>query len=119
MRLAASRTFCTAGRSKPIRTAMMAITTNSSISVKPDRREDGVIGIPPKMRPGPQGRPGTGLREEHPPDETLLPLPFSPVRVCLGENRFRPDAGSSAGQPYGRAPTAGQARVTRPGRLLG
>jgi hypothetical protein len=37
MRLAASRTFCTAGKSKPIRIAMMAITTSSSISVKPRR----------------------------------------------------------------------------------
>jgi hypothetical protein len=38
MRLAASRTFCTAGSSRPMSTAMMAITTNSSISVKPRRR---------------------------------------------------------------------------------
>jgi hypothetical protein len=34
MRAAASRTFWTAGRSKPIRMAMIAITTNNSISVK-------------------------------------------------------------------------------------
>src|SRR5262245_29067542 len=34
-RAAASRTFCTAGKSMPMRIAMMAITTNSSISVKP------------------------------------------------------------------------------------
>jgi hypothetical protein len=33
-RLAASRTFWTAGNSKAIRTPMIAITTNSSISVK-------------------------------------------------------------------------------------
>src|SRR5262249_14181373 len=33
MRAAASRTFCTAGSSRPIRTAMMAMTTSSSISV--------------------------------------------------------------------------------------
>src|SRR5947209_1888814 len=38
MRLAASRTFCTAGKSKPIRTPMMAITTSNSINVKPGRR---------------------------------------------------------------------------------
>src|SRR5262249_31658102 len=38
MRLAASRTFCTAGSSRPIRTAMIAITIKSSISVKPRRR---------------------------------------------------------------------------------
>src|SRR5579884_1334620 len=34
-RAAASRTFCTAGSSKPMRMAMMAITTSNSISVKP------------------------------------------------------------------------------------
>jgi hypothetical protein len=34
MRLAASRTFCTAGKSSPISTAMMAMTTSSSIRVK-------------------------------------------------------------------------------------
>src|SRR5262245_57623952 len=38
MRAAASRTFCTAGRSSPMRTAMMAMTTSSSINVKPCRR---------------------------------------------------------------------------------
>src|SRR5262245_36803105 len=37
MRLAASRTFCTAGRSRPIRMAMMAMTTSSSMSVKAAR----------------------------------------------------------------------------------
>src|SRR6266852_6249642 len=37
MRLAASRTFWTAGSSSPIKTAMMAITTNNSSSVKPRR----------------------------------------------------------------------------------
>ena len=37
MRLADSRTFCTAGTSKPTKTAMMAITTSSSMSVKPLR----------------------------------------------------------------------------------
>src|SRR6267154_1603254 len=36
-RLAASRTFWTAGSSRPIRIAMMAITTNSSISVNARR----------------------------------------------------------------------------------
>src|SRR6516225_7972959 len=38
VRAAASRTFCTAGNRRPIRMAMMAITTNSSINVKPRRR---------------------------------------------------------------------------------
>src|SRR3954463_9252057 len=40
-RLAASRTFCTAGTSSAIRMAMIAITTSSSISVNADRRSDG------------------------------------------------------------------------------
>src|SRR5437660_5443150 len=37
MRAAASRTFWTAGNSRPMRMAMIAITTSSSISVKPGR----------------------------------------------------------------------------------
>src|SRR2546428_9343451 len=37
MRFAASRTFCTAGRSRPMRTAIMAITTSSSMSVNARR----------------------------------------------------------------------------------
>src|SRR5437588_8896972 len=36
-RLAASRTFCTAGNSRPMSTARMAITTKSSIRVKAQR----------------------------------------------------------------------------------
>src|SRR5262249_48805394 len=40
MRLAASRIFCTAGKSRPIKTAMMAITTKSSISVNACRARD-------------------------------------------------------------------------------
>src|SRR5215208_3566192 len=51
IRLAASRIFWTAGRSRPIRMAMMAITTNNSMSVKP-RRLDGL-----DMR-----APGKGMR---------------------------------------------------------
>src|SRR5207244_3402331 len=38
---AASRTFCTAGSSRPISTAMMAITTSSSMSVNARRRGSG------------------------------------------------------------------------------
>src|SRR5579859_950595 len=34
MRAAASRTFCTAGSKRPMRMAMMAITTSNSIRVK-------------------------------------------------------------------------------------
>src|SRR5439155_21602551 len=38
MRPAASRTFWTAGNNRPIKMAMMAMTTNSSIRVKAKRR---------------------------------------------------------------------------------
>src|SRR5262249_6131822 len=37
VRAAASRTFCTAGTSRPMRMAIIAITTSNSISVKPGR----------------------------------------------------------------------------------
>src|SRR3954447_9619598 len=40
VRAAASRTFCTAGRSRPIRIAMIAMTTNSSIRVNAGRQLD-------------------------------------------------------------------------------
>src|SRR5262245_10715528 len=43
MRAAASRTFCTAGSSSPIRMAMMAMTTNNSIRVKPGRKRDALM----------------------------------------------------------------------------
>src|SRR5262249_43831268 len=49
MRAAASRTFCTAGSSRPMRMAMMAMTTSSSISVKPLWVRRRVMG-PPVMR---------------------------------------------------------------------
>ena len=39
VRLAASRALCTAGRSRPISVAMIAITTKSSTRVKPRRFE--------------------------------------------------------------------------------
>src|SRR5262249_14158567 len=39
-------TFCTAGSSRPIRTAMMAMTTSNSMSVKPMRRCDGIMIAP-------------------------------------------------------------------------
>src|SRR5438132_3556376 len=40
IRAAASRTFCTAGNNRPIRTAMMAMTTSSSMRVNADRRAE-------------------------------------------------------------------------------
>src|SRR5262249_33164104 len=48
MRMAASLTFCTAGSSRPMRMAMMAITTSNSIKVNPDlfpsMRERSLVG---------------------------------------------------------------------------
>src|SRR4051812_25028811 len=49
-RAAASRTFCTAGNSRPMRMAMIAITTSNSISVNADRRDERVTMIPPPKR---------------------------------------------------------------------
>src|SRR5204863_4410181 len=53
IRAAASRTFWTAGSKSPIRIAMIAITTNSSMSVKPGRRRRRVM----------RGRRKAALRE--------------------------------------------------------
>src|SRR5436309_551185 len=47
MRPAASRTFCTAGTSSPIKIAMIAMTTKSSISVNARVRRARSMGIPP------------------------------------------------------------------------
>src|SRR4051812_10287720 len=53
-RAAASRTFWTAGTKRAIRTAMMAITTSSSISVNP--RRCGMVTPPVRRKgPGPNG----------------------------------------------------------------
>src|SRR5262249_30793465 len=56
MRAAASRTFCTAGRSRPMRVAMMAITNSSSINVKPGRHREGEWRR--ALRPPPSGQGG-------------------------------------------------------------
>src|SRR6266404_3346393 len=66
MRAAASRTFCTAGSNRPIRMAMMAITTSSSISVKP-RRTD--VAKEPFIGRVSQRRGGTAVAESQ------LPIP--------------------------------------------
>src|SRR5947209_2873349 len=60
MRIAASRTFWTAGSSRPIRTAIMAITTSSSMRVKADgcRRADREEDIRPLL----SARPGKRVR---------------------------------------------------------
>src|SRR5262245_32559635 len=50
MRLAASRTFWMAGRSRPISTAMMAMTMSSSAIVKPGRVARSGMAITPAGR---------------------------------------------------------------------
>src|SRR5262245_40077558 len=64
VRAAASRTFWTAGKSRPIRMAMIAITTNSSISVKPrrDGEDRAVMWKPSVTRKNETLREGRTLR---------------------------------------------------------
>src|SRR5262249_39277070 len=52
MRLAASRTFWTAGNSRPMRIAMMAMTTSSSISVNAPLRRHFDQGMTPFLDKG-------------------------------------------------------------------
>src|SRR5215207_11497977 len=56
VRAAASRTFWTAGSSRPMRMAMMAITTSSSISVNPRRSCDDLDMDEPPIYKGVTGR---------------------------------------------------------------
>src|SRR5262249_31388372 len=71
-RAAASRTFCTAGTSKPMRMAMMAMTTSNSISVNARREsrramrfasEDACRSVPPGYRGAPTLSPGIPRRQ--------------------------------------------------------
>src|SRR5262245_58426724 len=85
VRAAASRTFWTAGRSSPIRMAMMAMTTSSSISVKPDRRR-GMLNPPTKNE---TKRGGTQTAPNH---AALVQLEVEgrfPRLYFLGEGGFR------------------------------
>src|SRR3569832_2278335 len=65
MRREASRAACTAGKSNPIRTAMMAMTTSNSMSVNPlgraGRRVRGFMEEPQRF-----GKQGTPLRRRGP-----------------------------------------------------
>src|SRR5262249_7004484 len=65
IRLAASRTFCTAGRRRPMRTAMMGMTTSSSISVNPP---DGLRLLLDVMMEPPPGRAGRATNGECGPE---------------------------------------------------
>src|SRR5687767_8750130 len=84
-RAAASRTFCTAGRSRPIRTAMMAITTKSSISVKAGRRRMGEFLSEAGGQRADSGR-GVGARARgHPGAVASVDLEVERVRPALGD----------------------------------
>src|ERR1700712_1980208 len=69
-RRAASRAACTAGRSRAIRTAMIAITTSNSMSVKPRLDLVDITGLPSwrmmtiKAPPEREGRTGTGEKSD-------------------------------------------------------
>src|ERR1700743_694565 len=98
LRLAASRAACTAGSKSAIRTAMIAITTSSSIRVKPRHRNRDLV----SMRKISRGWNASG----HPPDPGDDPAGAGVVGVA--EPRAQPrllarDAeGSHGGE--GRAP---------------
>src|SRR5262249_30913389 len=126
-RAAASRTFWTAGRSRPMRTAMMAITTNSSISVKAPRafeRRSLVMGRTPKdgwiKKPTPEG----SEKAEVAVPNTLLQ--FNVVGLCPRAH-LQPQlrGGRIAvffvdlrqfGTPFGRKAFEHHERIWRPGR---
>src|SRR5579885_2620043 len=71
-RAAASRTFWTAGTSRPIRIAMMAITTSSSISVNAGRERARSMDLPQKRK-----------QSETKPDNERKNEPTSPPRWAV------------------------------------
>src|SRR5688572_24123830 len=80
-RAAASRTFWTAGSRSPIRTAMMAMTTSSSISVKAERRR---MGSSFRKRAD-CGRGGGARTYGHPEVVASVDLEVERVRPVLGD----------------------------------
>src|SRR5262249_8293128 len=72
----AARTFWTAGRSRPMSTARMAITTSSSISVKPERTDGRRMATSPFQEQGDrtQGERGKADSAAYPPGITRHPL---------------------------------------------
>src|SRR3954471_14484422 len=83
VRAAASRTFWTAGSSRPMRMAMMAITTSSSISVNPRRTRRDATGEDTDMT---TSKPDGKL-------PTLRPLHLDLHRVGLFLHGQRLDSG--------------------------
>src|SRR4051812_2994655 len=106
LRAAASRTFWTAGSSRPMSTAMIAITTSSSISVKPDRRDGRVMTWTPPLE-------GQQSSSNLPNFNGTPSPPASPF--FRGRARFRRDraAGNGPATYAGPAPPS----PTRAGRV--
>src|SRR5262245_21564464 len=93
MRAAASRTFCTAGNRRPMRTAMMAMTTSNSISVNPGRRRERKR----NMRSPPTT--GTKGKNEHAADERACSVQgrhVPPEELQLGKIALRNGQGAAA-----------------------
>src|SRR5262245_41591179 len=119
MRAAASRTFWTAGTSRPMRMAMIAITTSSSISVKP-RRERVAVMVSSRTIAGGDNRGDGELRD---------PSALRPTAGVAAASRRRPPFSDAEALPALRAPrrgtleagTRGQASkiARKPGREVG
>src|SRR5688500_11282587 len=105
MRAAAERTFCTAGSSRPIKMAMMAMTTSNSINVKPEREWRVIIGIP-------HGR--TRKMNEQGRNEIAAISPKG-IRSLLNSQR-QPDVACAAERRRGIRSDAWEAAVTGTGR---
>src|SRR5438094_449260 len=73
---AASRTFWTAGTSKAMRMAIMAITTNNSISVNPRHRVQRSVGMLHLHK-----RYGMSTRSESKPDGTVTDRTFEVLQL--------------------------------------
>src|SRR5215468_2201381 len=105
-RAAALRTFWTAGRSRPIRIAMIAITTSSSISVNPGRLR---IGRPPEKAPSSDGHYAAARRAlQASAGATQAPAPGGPAaragRAHLDHLVARPGAAAIDERPVQRLP---------------
>src|SRR5262245_39850060 len=88
IRFAASRIFCTAGRSRPIRMAMMAMTTSSSIRVNPRRERERIAPSFPRVRGGrtPDGKKPRLAAGRNASWNVEIEL----VRAVLGHRHFLP-----------------------------
>src|SRR5436305_10194138 len=86
MRAAASRTFCTAGTSRPIRMAMIAITTSNSMSVNARRERTITPGEERSIE-----RPPTKNGVEREKNEKITAQPFGGHTARAGRRRV--DAG--------------------------